>query len=406
MDSLLPTILHINMQDFPAAVERMWRPELVGKPVIVGRPRGNTSGVVMSASAESRKLGVEEGMSVRQARRACPDAVVVHANVTVYEQVFEKILDILVQYSPLVEPDSLESAYVDVTASRNLFGNESRIAGMISYDIFEQLRMPARIGCGHNRLLARVASSAGKPFAKVRPGFESMCLAGLPVGVLECVSGKIEKRLSDLGVSVIGELAAIPERLLVRQFGPVGALMKSQAEGRDSCLVKAAYPPDVIKIEHMFEQPAEEPAEVEERMKEMVADAWGKLRKRNALAGEATLSVESGEVPQPSTLNSQPMASFHFKKPTDSPSHIFQVLCKLLESIMRPGMEVSGVRIVLSEITDGESSQLCLIGIGERRSRLERTMSLIRERFGDGALVFGSSLAPTGGARVLARVAM
>ncbi len=396
------SILHIRIDSFFAAIERKRRPELAAKPVVVGRPKGNTSGVVVSASREAMKMGVEEGMSIRQAQRTCPDAVVVMANYALYRQVSEQFLDILARYSPFLEPDSLGSAFMDVTGSRALFGDAHQIAARICTQVSADLGLTVSMGLASNKLAARVASGCGERLRQVIAGSEAAFLAPLPVSALDAVSDKIKKRLNELGISTIGGLAMIPERLLVRQFGPVGSAIARQSVGIDPSQVRAAYPPDVINIEHRFDTALEEPAEVEECLRRITSEAVITLRKRNSLAGEVTLLLcDEGQI---SNLKSQ-TSNLRFKRPTDSAASIIQALVKLLESVMKPGMEVSMVRVVLSGLTPGAASQLSLIGDGERRHRLDRAVELVRERFGDGAVIFASSLAPAGGAGVLSRIA-
>ena len=299
------------------AVECKRWPELCGKPIIVGRPKGNTSGVVVSASAEARKAGVEEGMSVRQAQRVCPDAIVLRADYATYRQVSQIFLDTLAQYSPLLEPDSLGSAYIDVTASRKLFGDAPQIGARIAHQVAERLDLPLSIGCASNKLLAKIASSRSPSrITQIPPGSEISYLLPLPISMLDAVSGKIEKRLRELGISTIGQLTGIDERLLTRQFGPVGSLIKKQSLGMDSSPVKAAYPREIIMIEHRFDHETEEPAEIEAHLREMTCDAQMNLRKRGGLAGEVTLKLfdESTVASQLSTFNFQ-LSTFNFVLP-------------------------------------------------------------------------------------------
>lgn len=359
-------------------------------------------------------------MSVRQAQRACPDAAVLRADFALYRQVFEQFLDILAQYSPLVEPDTLGSAYLDVTASRALFGDAPQIAQRIIQEVSDNLQMQTRIGYAPNKLLARIGSICNHQ--------SSIC--NLHIGALDAVSPRIEKRLRELGVTTVGQLARIPERLLVRQFGPVGSVLKRQAAGIDSTPVKAAYPPEIIIIEQTFCSPLEEPAEIEQYLARMASEAEMKLRKRHALAGEIVLRLQvtgyrlqgmnslppggegwgEGEsvhlTPHAGISGVQSRNSlFHFKKPTDSAPHMLQQLTKLLRSKMTPGMSVTGCEIVLSDLVKGDGLQLSLIGESEQRIRLDRAVELIRERFGEGSIVFANSLAPTGRDRVLSRIA-
>ena len=416
-------ILHLKLDSFFAVVEQRKRPNLHGRPIIVAEPKGNTSGVVVSASKEAKRLGVKDGDSVRHAQRACPNAVIFKADYTSYKLVFEEFLDILSEFSPMLEPDELGSAYMEITTGRNLFGDPSELCARIMREVTKRLDMPLLIGCASSKLLARIASGTGKAFVRVRPGGETDFLAPLPASALDAVTSKIEKRLGELGISKIGQLSKVSERALVSQFGPVGSVIRRQSLGIDFSPVKAAYPPEIINIEHTFLSPLEEPALVEEHLREMSGEAVKKLRKRNVLAGEITLEITEdrpGHVVPDALKNDragfaiQPARSsrtccpgctfpglavrpayFKFKKPTDSAYSINQALGKLLSSIMQPGMEVSKVQISLSELTSGESSQLCLIGDIERKSRLNRVTELLIERFGEGAVFLAASLRPS-----------
>jgi len=342
----------------------------------------------------------------------------------------EQFLEILSQYSPLVEPDSFVSAYVDVTSSRALFGNALEIAVRISSEVRDRLDLTVSIGIAENKLLARVASAVisfpdgmGLQIPIPQDSCSSLSildlsngirgsefLAPLPISVLDSVTPKIEKRLEELGVSTVGQLAAIPERLLVRQFGPVGSLMKRQSMGEDYSPVKAAYPPEVIIIERMFDNSLVEPPEVEAYLGLMAEEALIELRRRNRLAGKVTLrlQVTTHGLSDFCTIAKDDWCEgdvFRFKKPTESPAVIVQALGKVLRRCMKPGMEISGVRIVLSDLTPGISSQLSLTGEVERKFKINRTVEHIRNRFGEKAICIASTLVPTSRARVLARIA-
>ena len=409
-------ILHIRLDAFFAVVEQRRRPNLRGRAVIVvmlphpsrypyleaaplqvGIPGGIKKPpeayreVVVSASKEARKAGVKEGDSVRHAQRACPEVIVYEADYPAYRLVFEEFLEMLSHYSPLLEPDSLGSAYMDVTAGRNLFGDPSELCARIISEVSNRLDMPLCIGCAPNKLLARIASGLGKGYVRVRPDGESDFLANLPTSALDSVNNKIDKRLGELGVSNIGQLARVSERILMRQFGPVGNPIHKQAHGIDFSPVRAAYPKEVISIEHTFCSAVEEPAQVEEQLSIMAGECMAVLRKRNTLAGEIMLAIVDDSqndmgVPIP--------AYYTFKKPTDSAYTISQALNKLLGSLMEPGMEVSRVSIELSELTRGESCQLSLIGEAERGNRLNRAIELISDRFGEGTVFVAASLWP------------
>jgi DNA polymerase-4 len=387
-------ILHLNIGSFSASVEQHRRADLNGRPVIVGVPRGNTSGVVFSASREARRAGVAEEMSIRRALRVCADAVVLPVDHAVYRQVFDDFLRLCSRYSPLLEPDALGCAWMDITGSHDLFGRPHEIAARIAAETAKHLNLSLSIGCASNKLVARIASGMGRKFVRVGPGGDGKFLSTLSVAALDAVNPKIEKRLVELGISKIGQLAQIPETLLVRQFGPIGSVIKRQSLGLDFSPVQAAYPPEVISIEHVCDSPLVQPARVEQRLSRMVDKAAARLTKKNALAGEVTLVIFDESEPGPPV----PIPAYlKFKRPTGSAFVIVQALSKLLNMKMQAGMEISRLRIVLSDLSHPDSRQLSLVENSYARDRLDTTVEQIKERFGDDAVFVATSLVPNRG---------
>jgi len=459
-------VVHFRVESFFATIEAMRRPELAGKPVVVAKSAGATSGVVVSASAEARALGVSESMTVRHAGRLCPDAIFLPADYALYRSASAAVMDVLAGYSPLVELESLDRAWLDVTGSRDLFGGPGKIAAEASRKIGE-MGYRVSVGIAASKLVAAVASGVmghgecgmwnvecgmWNLAASVPLGQERAFLGPLSVDLLPGVGEKTAKRLFDLGVRTIGQLAAIPERLLVRQFGPAGEQLHRLALGMDHSRVRAMWPPEVINIEHTFPEALSEPAEVEEHLK-LIADRLAiELREHNRLAQTVALeagvmghrecgmrnvecgmrnvecgmrnvecgmrNVECGmrsdnqqstinnshapcpmthDLPKPNTQHPTP-AVWRLKRPVNQAPEIYFALRRLLPIQMMPGMEVIGVLVTLSDLTVGEGLQLGLLGTLERRRRLDGLVQTIRSRFGDGALIYASSLAAPGAA--------
>ncbi|MHB9038323.1 MAG: DNA polymerase Y family protein [Armatimonadota bacterium] len=382
-------ILYLNIGNFSVSIEQHLHPDLKGRPVIVGMPKGNSSGVVVSASREARKFGISENMSIRRAQRICSDAVVMQADFAVYRQVFDDFLTLCSRYSPLLEPDTLGCAWMDVTGSRNLFGRPIDIANAIAREVSERLGLSMSFGCASNKLVAKIASSAGRKFTRIMPGGERGFLKPLPVSKLDAVNAKIGKRLTELGISKIGELEQIPEDLLVRQFGSIGSVIKRQSMGHDFTPVRAAYPPEVIMIEHMCDPMLCEPVDVECRLTKIVSELARKLDISSALAGELTLTLFDESKPgSPVAIP----AYYRFKKPTRSAYVIIQALGKLVASKMQAGLEISRVRVVLSDLSREGGHQLCIIESGRDKERLEKAVEQINDRFGDDAVFLAAGL--------------
>jgi DNA polymerase-4 len=222
------------MDAFYASVEQRDHPELRGKPVIVGGP-AESRGVVSAASYEARAFGVHSAMPTATARRLCPHGFFLPVRMSHYAQVARQIRAILLGFTPLVEPLSLDEAFLDVRGCEGLFGPPPEIARQIKLRVRRETGLVASVGVAGNKFLAKLASDLGKPdgLVVVEPGRVRDLLHPLPVGRLWGVGAKAEKRLHALGVRTVGQLAALPERVLVDHFGESGRHMHELAHGQD-----------------------------------------------------------------------------------------------------------------------------------------------------------------------------
>jgi DNA polymerase-4 len=227
------TILHVDMDAFYASVEQRDHPELRGRPVIVGGIDGR--GVVSAASYEARQFGVHSAMPMTTARRLCPDGIILPVRMQHYAQISRQIREIFFSFTPLVEPLSLDEAFLDVHGCEGLFGPAPEIARQIKARIRGQTGLVASVGVAPNKFLAKLASDHGKPdgFVIVLPDCVADFLCPLPVGRLWGVGTKGQKRLHALGIRTIGQLAALPERVLADQFGDSGRHIWRLAHGQD-----------------------------------------------------------------------------------------------------------------------------------------------------------------------------
>lgn len=215
-------ILHVDMDAFYASVEELDRPELRGKPVIVAGPEPR--GVVATASYAARKFGVRSGMPTVQAKRLCPAGVFLPPRFERYEELAQRIRTILSEYSPLVEPVSLDEAFVDLTGTELLHGPPEKVAEEIHRRIPQEVRLPCSVGLGPNKLVAKLASEAAKPrgLRVVRPEEVQSFLDPLLVEDLWGVGPKTAARLREKGVRTVWDLREVPLGLLRSWFGPKG----------------------------------------------------------------------------------------------------------------------------------------------------------------------------------------
>lgn len=216
------TILHVDMDAFYASVEQRDRPELRGRPVIVGGvgPRG----VVSAASYEARPFGVHSALPMAKARRLCPHGIFLPVRMAHYAQIARQLRDLFLSFTPLVEPLSLDEAFLDVRGCEGLFGPAPQIARTIKERVRAETGLTASVGVAANKFLAKLASDYGKPdgLVVVPPQQVTEFLEPLPVSRLWGIGDKSEKRLLALGIRTVGQLAALPEKILTIHFGEAG----------------------------------------------------------------------------------------------------------------------------------------------------------------------------------------
>ena len=219
-------IIHVDMDAFFAAVEMRDNPQYRGKPVIIGGdPRRDVRAVVSTASYEARKYGIRSAMPLVQAWRLCPHGIFLRGNMRKYAEVSRQIMAIFSRYTPLVEPLSIDEAFLDVTGCEKLFGPPRQIAAAIQEDIRRELNLSCSVGVAPNKFLAKIASDLHKPggLTVIAPGDIERVLHPLPIEKLWGVGEKTASKLRDMGIDTIGQLARLPESLLTAAFGKMGA---------------------------------------------------------------------------------------------------------------------------------------------------------------------------------------
>ncbi len=229
------TILHVSLDSFFVSVERALNPELRRKPVIVG---GNpkTNGIVACASYEARHFGVQSSMPLRKAYELVPHAVYVPGSFHHYQKFSEQFYKILSQFSDIVEPISLDEAYIDLTENVHNWISPEHAAKDMQNKIMRDLEITSSIGISSNKICSLVAARSNKPsgVVYVSRGTEKQFLAPLPVNLLSCIGVRTEKALRNIGIRTIGQLASVPERALVQMFGHQGKNIWCYANGFDS----------------------------------------------------------------------------------------------------------------------------------------------------------------------------
>ena len=373
------TILHVDLDAFFAAVEQRDRPELRGRPVIVGGGGPNQRGVVSAASYEARTFGVHSAMPLRTAGRLCPNGVFLPVDGAKYQAVSREVMTILRRYTPLVEPISIDEAFLDVTGSRKLFGDGETIGRLVKKAIHEEVGLTASVGVARTKLVAKIASDLRKPdgLVVVKPGDEEAFLRPLPISRLWGVGAKSAAALSEYGVRTIGDLAALPADLLVRRFGKHGASLGDRARGLDADPVGNRDAAKSVGHEHTFDVDTSDRDVIERTILAMSEGVAGRLRDSHVRASTVTVKIRDTSF---RTITRQRTLS----EPTDLTEPIFRTALELA----RP--EVRGLKIRLLGVTAsglGERDQLSLFDADDpRRRRVTEAADTVRHRFGERAI--------------------
>jgi DNA polymerase-4 len=287
-------ILHVDMDAFYASVEQRDDPQLLDKPVVVAW-RGNRS-VVCAASYEARRFGIHSAMPAARAERLCPDAVFVPPDFVRYRAVSLSVREIFHRYTDLIEPLSLDEAYLDVTENKIGLPTATRVAKAIRQQIRDELHLTASAGVAPNKFLAKIASDWRKPdgLFVIQPDDIATFLPPLPVARIPGVGKVTEDRLKQIGVQTVGDLLALDIAVLEVRFGRYGHRLYELARGIDHNLVIPDRPTKSISAEDTFERdiPLSETGELIQTLAQKV---WSASRKESRVARTVVLKLKTSE---------------------------------------------------------------------------------------------------------------
>jgi DNA polymerase-4 len=288
----LRKIIHVDMDAFFASVEQRDNPELQGKPVAVGGSGGR--GVVAAASYEARKFGVRSAMPSVTARRLCPDLVFVRARFDAYKEASRQIRRVFEHYTPIIEPLSLDEAYLDVTDDRLGIGSATRIAELIRQEIRAKTRLTASAGVSYNKFLAKLASDQNKPdgLCVIRPGEGAGFVAGLPVRRFHGVGPRAEAKMQALGIATGADLAAKDIAFLRQHFGSMGDYLFRAARGIDLRPVRAHRIRKSVGGERTFSEDIGSGAALRETLENIVDIVWERIEAAEARGRTVTLKLK------------------------------------------------------------------------------------------------------------------
>jgi nucleotidyltransferase/DNA polymerase involved in DNA repair len=379
-------ILHVDMDAFYAAVEQRDRPELLGKPVIVGaNPLGGRGrGVVSTASYEARRFGVRSAMPISEAYRLCPKGVYLGVDMEKYVGVSRQVMAVLRRFTDVVEPLSIDEAFLDVTGSRRVFGPGEEIARKLKAAVLRETRLTASVGVAANKLVAKVASDLRKPdgLVVVEPGQEAAFLAPLQIRRLWGVGPKTEERLAKLGVQTIGDLAALDPARLERRLGAHGHDLLRLARGEDDRpVVGEAEEAKSVGQERTFDEDTADAARLRKTLLALCDGVAGRLRAHRLRARTVTLKYRDEDFK--TRTHAETLAA-----PTDAGNELFRVAERLFADV-HGRKKVRLLGIYASGFGDA-GGQLGLFAEGP--SPADRLRDTLKQKFGEGALTRASLL--------------
>jgi DNA polymerase IV len=381
------SILHVDMDAFFVSVELLERPELRGKPVIVGG-QPNQRGVVTAASYEARKFGVHSAMPLRTAGRLCPHAIYLDSHHEKYGEWSDRVATILAQFSPIVEMVSIDEAYLDLAGTKRLHGPPLAAADKLLRRISGTTGLPCSGGLASTRLVAKVASDQAKPrgLLWVAPGAEARFLAPLAVRKIPGIGEVTERALHALGIETVEQLAAVPHEKLDKIFGQWGEALYRKARGGDSYEFVIDAEPRSISHNHTFGEDTDDGAALDAMLSHLSQKACKRLRQAGLGTRTLTLTIRYAGFDTYTRSKTLPRA-------TQLDSDIFAVFQRLFHEHRDHRRKIRLLGVSLGNFTHG-AEQLDLLS-AERQAKLEkltRATDQVRDRFGFGSVQFGGSL--------------
>jgi DNA polymerase-4 len=380
-------IIHVDLDAFFVSVEQAENPELRGKPVVVGG-RPDRRGVVAAASYEARAFGLHSGMPLATANRLCPQAIFIEGSFPKYRAASQKFMAILADFSPYLEPVSLDEAYLDATGFESIHGSIQQMAVNIKQRIRDELGLGASVGIASSKVVAKIAAELSKPdgLLGVAAGKERAFLVPLPIAKLPGIGKKTERVLRGLGISTIGRLSNTPLTALKSRFGVYGELLYRYANGIDNREVEPPAAAKSISRETTFGKDTQNRRFLEGTLRYLGERVGADLRHRGQQARCVTLKLRYADfttITRRHTLN----------QTTDSDQTIFDTGLKLLKKALSG--EKQPVRLIgigVSSLAESGRQLDMLDSSAQRLERLDSAIDRIRNKYGFSAIQTGRTL--------------
>ncbi len=381
-------IMHVDMDAFYASVEQKERPWLEGKPVVVGGEPKRRRGVVTAASYAAREYGIKAGMPLFTAKKLCPHAIFLAGGYgDKYEYVSSRVMRILQQFSPIVEPYSIDEAFLDITGCTRLFGPPLELAKKLKEKIKRELGLGCSVGIAPNKLLAKLASSLKKPdgLTVIPENRIREVLSPLNVTKICGIGEKTARLLSKLGIRTVGELASYPVEVLKGNFGKGGERLHLAANGMDGTPVICRNMEEKsLGHERTLSKDISDTEEIHSVLLSLASLVARRLRAREFVARTITLKARYSDLV--TFTRSETIAS-----PTDSEHVISDVACELALDIESGPRKVRLLGVSVSHLARDEQLRqmsLSLVEYADKRKQVYSVMDQIKDRFGEESIAW------------------
>ena len=372
------TILHADLDAFYASVEQRDDPCLRGRPVLVG------GGVVLAASYEAKAHGVRTAMGGARARRLCPGAIVVPPRWEAYSDASKAVFEVFEHTTPLVEGLSIDEAFLDVRGLGRISGSPTEIAVKLRRDVLEQVGLPITVGIARTKFLAKVASGVAKPdgLLMVEPDGELAFLHPLPVEALWGVGPVTARKLKDLGIQTVGEVAQLAEVALVSMLGRAsGRHLHALAHNRDPRRVQARRRRRSIGAQRALGRTRRSPEALDAVVVALIDRVTGRLRHARRACRTVVLRLRFDDFSRATRSQTMSEATNHTRTILAAARELLTTAMPMIE---RRGLTLVGV--ALGNLQDDRAIQLALPFEGERARAIDAALDEVRDRFGSTAI--------------------
>ena len=390
----MPTILHADLDAFYASVALLREPQLIGKPVAVG------GGVVLSCTYEARAMGVRSAMPLGQARKLCPSLIVLRSDFGDYVDYSDRVFEVFREFTPIVEPLSIDEAFLDVSGSTHLFGSPAEIGSSIRRRVREETKLPVSVGAAQTKFLAKIASQVAKPdgIIVVEPGREIEFLHPLPVEHLWGVGAVTQEALASLGITTIGDISETSEGLLTDRVGRArAAKLRALSSNTDARVVETSHRASSVGAQSAFGGDHRDPEELKAVIARLASRVGARLRNKDRRGRTVTVRArftDMASVTRSKTLRGATAAS----------AVLYRTGASLVQKVLddHPDRGLNLVGISVSNLERGATLQLEM-GLGDDAASpgnpkelelqaLDEAVDALREKFGRKAVGPGSDL--------------